>query len=106
MYLNIKSDYHDKDLFYFDKYNNINKFRQEVKDKKEQILSDSNNKYLGCMCYKMFNINIQPVYKSDIVNSELLNKVESVINIIKKCKDIDCPDSKKKVINLEVKNLT
>lgn len=106
MYLNIKSDYHDKDLFYFDKYNNINKFRQEVKDKKEQILSDSNNKYLGCMCYKMFNINIQPVYKSDIVNSELLNKVESVINIIKKCKDIDCPDSKKKAINLEVKNLT
>jgi aromatic ring-cleaving dioxygenase len=106
MYLNIKSDYHDKDLFYFDKYNNINKFRQEVKNKKEQILSDSNNKYLGCMCYKMFNINIQPVYKSDIVNSDLLNKVESVINIIKKCKDIDCLDSKKKVINLEVKNLT
>lgn len=106
MYLNNKSDYHDKDLFYFDKYNNINKFRQEVKAKKEEILSDSNNKYLGCMCYKMFNINIQPVYKSDIVNSELLNKVESVINIIKKCKDIDCSDLKKKVINLEVKNLT
>lgn len=106
MYLNNKSDYHDKDLFYFDKYNNINKFKQEVKNKKEQILSDSNNKYLGCMCYKMFNINIQPVYKSDIVNSELLNKVESVINIIKKCKDIDCSDLKKKVINLEVKNLT
>lgn len=106
MYLNNKSDYHDKDLYYFDKYNNINKFRQEVKNKKEQILSDSNNKYLGCICYKMFNINIQPVYKSDIVNSDLLNKVESVINIIKKCKDIDCSDLKKKVINLEVKNLT
>lgn len=105
MYLNNKSDYHDKDLYYYDKYNNVNKFRQEVKTKKEQILSNSNNKYLGCMCYKMFNINIQPVYKSDIVNNDLLNKVESVINIIKKCKDIDCTDSKKKVINLEVKNL-
>jgi len=105
IYLNNKSDYHDKSLFYFDKYNNINKFRQEVINKKLDILSNPNNRYLGCMCYKMFNINIQPVYKSDLVNEQLLKKVESVIDIIQKCKDIDCIDSKKKIINSEVKDL-
>ena len=103
MYLNYKADYHDKDLYYFDKYNNINKFKQEVKNKKNEILENTNNVYLGCFCYKMFNINIQPVYKSDIVNDDLLNKVENVINIIKKCKDIECMESKKKLINLSHK---
>lgn len=106
IYLNHISGYHDKDLYYFEKYNNINKFKKEVKDIKKNILTDSNNKYLGCMCYKMYNINIQPVYKSDIVNKDLLQKVENIINIIKKCKDIECVNLKKNIINSTLKDNT
>ena len=41
----------------------------------------------------MFNINIQPVYKSDIINKELLGKVKNVIDTIKYCKELDCIES-------------
>jgi hypothetical protein len=47
----------------------------------------------------MFNINIQPVYKSDIINKELLGKVKNVIDTIKYCKVLDCIESQKKYIN-------
>ena len=47
----------------------------------------------------MFNINIQPVYKSDIIDENLLEKVKNVIDIIKHCKTIDCVEEQKKYIN-------
>jgi len=102
MYLNNKADYHDKDIYYFNKYNNINKFKQEIKDKELLISNMPNQIYLGHFCYKMFNINIQPVYKSNILDNELLHKVENVINIIKTCKDIHCLDTKKKAITSKI----
>jgi hypothetical protein len=103
IYLNNKADYHDKNLYYFDKYNNINKFKDEIKNKKNDIMNDISNIYLGCMCYKMYNINIQPVYKSDIVDDVLLNKVKHVIDTIKECKTLNCIDSQKKIIDMKYK---
>ncbi len=106
MYINNKADYdkEKKDLYYFDKYNNINKFKSEVKRKKKDIKSNKNNVYLGCFCYKMFNINIQPIFKSDILSEDLLKKVEKVINIIKHCNNLDDNNEKKIIINQAHKN--
>jgi putative phage-type endonuclease len=106
MYINNKADYskENKDLYYFDKYNNINKFRSEVIRKKKDLKENKNNIYLGCFCYKMFNINIQPVFKSDILNENLLNKVEKVINIIKHCNNLNDDNEKKILINQAHKN--
>jgi len=99
IYLNNKHDYHDTDMFYYNKYNNINKFRYEINMNKKLIQENPSYIYLGSMCYKMFNINIQPVYKSDIINKELLGKVKNVIDTIKYCKVLDCIESQKKYIN-------
>ena len=99
IYLNNKHDYHDTDMYYYNKYNNINKFREEVNKNKILIQENPSYIYLGCMCYKMFNINIQPVYKSDIIDDNLLEKVKNVIDIIKHCKTIDCVEEQKKYIN-------
>lgn len=66
-------------------------------------MNDMSNIYLGCMCYKMYNINIQPVYKSDIVDDVLLNKVKHVIDTIKECKTLNCIDSQKKIIDMKYK---
>jgi hypothetical protein len=99
IYLNNKHNYHDTDIYYYNKYNNINKFREEFNSKKKLIQNDESYVYLGCMCYKMFNINIQPVYKSDIINDNLLEKVKNVIESIKYCKQLDCVDLQKKYIN-------
>ena len=99
MYLNNKHDYHDADMFYYNKYNNINKFRYEFNNNKQIIQENPLYGYLGCMCYKMFNINIQPVYKSDIIDEKLLEKVKNVIDTIKYCKLLDNIDMQKKYIN-------
>ncbi len=99
IYLNNKHDYHDTDMFYYNKYNNINKFRYEVNNNKNLIQENSSYVYLGCMCYKMFNINIQPVYKSDIIDENLLEKVKNTIDIIKYCKILDSTEIQKKYIN-------
>lgn len=99
IYLNNKHNYHDTDFYYYNKYNNINKFREEFNSKKNLIQNDESYVYLGCMCYKMFNINIQPVYKSDIINDNLLEKVKNVIDSIKHCKQLECIDLQKKYIN-------
>jgi hypothetical protein len=106
MYINNKSDYskENKYLYYFDKYNNINKFKTEVKRKKKEIKNNDNYIYLGCFCYKMFNINIQPVFKSDILSKELLEKVEKIVNIIKQCNNLNDEDEKKTLINESHKN--
>jgi hypothetical protein len=106
MYINNKSDYRkeNKYLYYFDKYNNINKFKTEVKRKKKEIKNNDNYIYLGCFCYKMFNINIQPVFKSDILSKELLEKVEKIVNIIKQCNNLNDEDEKKTLINESHKN--
>ena len=47
----------------------------------------------------MFNINIQPVYKSDIIDEKLLEKVKNTIDIIKYCKMLDSTEIQKKYIN-------
>ena len=99
IYLNNKHDYHDTDMFYYNKYNNINKFRYEFNNNKHIIQENPLYVYLGCMCYKMFNINIQPVYKSDIIDEKLLEKVKNVIDTIKYCKLLDNIDMQKKYIN-------
>lgn len=101
MYINNESDYNEnnKDLYYFDKCNNVNKFRNEVKNMKKSIKTNKDNVYLGCFCYKMFNINIQPVFKSNILSNDLLEKVEKVVNIIKHCNNLDNDDEKKTIIN-------
>ena len=99
IYLNNKHDYHDTDMFYYNKYNNINKFRYEFNNNKHIIQENPLYVYLGCMCYKMFNINIQPVYKSDIIDEKLLEKVKNVIDAIKYCKVLDNIDMQKKYIN-------
>lgn len=106
MYINNKADYskENKDLYYFDKYNNINKFKAEIKRKKKEIKNSEKYIYLGCFCYKMFNINIQPVFKSDILNKDLLEKVEKIVNIIKKCNNLNNENEKKTIINEAHKN--
>ena len=52
----------------------------------------------------MFNINIQPVFKSEIFSGDLLDKVEKVINIIKHCNGLDDDNEKKNIINQAHKN--
>jgi hypothetical protein len=103
-YKDIKIIYHDvcindnmnnSNKFYFNKYNNLNKFRYEIINKKQLIQSNSNYEYLGIMCYKMLDININPVFKENPINNNVLNKIEDVINIIKECNSLDNIEQKK-----------
>lgn len=98
--LHINNDiYENNDKYYFEKYNNINKFRANIIKNKENIKNDSNLEYLGIMSFKMFNININPVFKSNPLTTDVLTKVEKVIDIIKECNKLDNIESKKKIIN-------
>ena len=104
MYMNKSEDYDDDSLYYFNKCNNINKFKAEVKDKKKSIQDNDDLEYIGCFCYKMFNINIKPVFKSDIITDKLLNKVENVIKTIRRCNSTDCKITKKSIIDIAHSN--
>lgn len=91
--------YNSQNLYRFHKYNNINKFLQNISDAKDKILSDPNLEYLGIFSFKMFDINIQPIYKTKLLDENLLNKIDKVIKIIKECNLTNDNDTKKKIVN-------
>ena len=91
--------YNSQNLYRFHKYNNINKFLQNISDTKSKILSDPNLEYLGIFSFKMFDINIQPIYKTKLLDDILLNKVDKVIKIIKECNLTNDNDIKKKIVD-------
>lgn len=96
----INHDYNNnEDLHYFNKYNNIHKFIYNINTVKDKILSNLDNEYLGYFAFKMFDINIQPIYKTEIINDNLLKKIENVINTIRKCNNEIDISNKKKIID-------
>ncbi len=107
-YKDIKVIYHDlcindyiyeSNQKYFHKYNNLNKFQNEIKSKKKLIQEQPEYEYLGVMCYKMLDININPVFKENPLNDEILNTIENVINIIKECNTFDDIEQKKQFLD-------
>lgn len=101
---NIDSDY--TDTYYFNKYNNQNKFKYQILNNKEKIINDSELEYLGIMSFKMMDININPIFKSNPINDNVLSKINDIINVIKECNNIDDIDMKKKIINNYCQSLT
>jgi len=99
----INSDIFDNsNLFYFHKYNNINKFKYFINYNKNIIYNDSkfsNFEYLGVMSFKMFDISIKPVLKSNPIDNNTIIKIQNVIDIIKLCNQTDNINDKKKIIN-------
>lgn len=87
------------DIYYYNKYNNLQKFKNDVVNIKKQIKNNTNLEYLGIMSFKMLDININPVYKNNPINDNVLNSIEKVINIIKECNKLDNNLDKKKYIN-------
>ena len=107
-YKDLKIIYHDlcvnsnidnSDIYYFNKYNNKNKFKHQIIKNKEHIMNDNNLEYLGIMSFKMMDININPIFKSNPITEEVLDKIDKIINVIKKCNQEDNIDTKKKIIN-------
>jgi len=91
--------YDDDKLYYFHKYNNINKFKYNIQKNKENILNNPNLEYLGIMSFKMLDININPIFKSNPINKNVLTTIEYVINTIRECNKVDSLEDKKKIIN-------
>lgn len=104
-YKDIKIKYHNN-LFInkkedknnlFKKYNNINMFKNEIKNNKFNV--DNSLVYLGNFCFKLFDININPIFKKEnMFDEELLTKIEKIIKIIKECNNFSDQDDKKKII--------
>jgi len=101
------------DMSYFKKYANKNKitkpknkdiFNDQILENKENIKKDDKLVYLGYMGFKMFNINIQPVYKTDIINDNILNKIQTVVDIIKQCNDCKNKTEQKNIIDIASKS--
>ena len=90
------------DIYYYEKYNNIKKFQNDIKQSKETILNNNNLEYLGIMSFKMLDINIIPVFKNNPIDNDILCSIEKIINIIKGCKNLDNILDKKKYINQNV----
>lgn len=102
-YKDLKIIYHDlcnntkdSDIYYFNKHNNKNKFKQQIIKNKEMIMKDINLEYLGIMCFKMMDININPIFKSNPITDEVLTKIDKVINVIKECNNVNDINLKKK----------
>jgi hypothetical protein len=94
----------DPDINYFNKYNNINKFLSDIHKNKELISNNKQYQYLGIMSFKMFDINIQPIYKKQILTNPLLDKLQKLINVIKLCNETNDTAKQKKIIdNYEIK---
>lgn len=100
---NIKIMYHntyiiDKDSpnYYFEKYNNLNRFTSEIESKQDSL--PKNMAYLGCFCFKMFDININPIYKTELLTDSVMDVVHKVINTIKECNSKELIKDKKKFI--------
>lgn len=106
-YKDIKIIYHDLCInsnisndnnYYFNKYNNKNKYKYNIKKYKEYI-NKQKYEYLGIMSFKMFNININPIFKSNPIDNNVLDKINKVINIIKECNKLDNIEQKKQLID-------
>jgi len=91
--------YNESNKYFYNKYNNINKYKYQIIKNKQNILNNNNFEYLGIMSFKMMDININPIYKSNPLNDTILNKIENIINIIKECNKLDDIILKKKIIN-------
>lgn len=91
--------YDDINSYNFHKYNNIHKFKYNIKKTKNKILEDNNLEYFGIMSFKMLNININPIFKSNPLKDGVLEKVEKIINVIKKCNEVNNVQDKKKIID-------
>lgn len=90
--------YDSEDLFYFHKYNNLNKYKSEIIINKNKIINNEELEYIGIISYKMFNININPIYKSSPLNDTILNKIQDVINIVKECNSANELKEKKEIL--------
>ena len=44
-------------------------------------MSDDNLEYLGIMSFKMMDININPIFKSNPINEEVLTKIDTIDSI-------------------------
>jgi hypothetical protein len=88
----------DNDIYFYQKYNNIKKFQNDIKQSKETILNNSNLEYLGIMSFKMLDINIIPIYKHNPIDKNILCSIEKIINIIKESNQLDNILDKKKYI--------
>lgn len=97
--INSKLDSDDTDTYYFNKYNNQNKFKNQIIQNKEKIINNSELEYLGIMSFKMMDININPIFKSNPIDNNVLTKIDDIINVIKECNNIDDIEMKKKIIN-------
>ena len=95
---NINND-DDSSYYYFNKYNNINKYKNEIIENKLKICNDNNLEYLGIMSFKMLDINIEPIFKSNPLNNKVLNDIEQIIIVIKECETVNDKNDKKKIIN-------
>jgi hypothetical protein len=95
---NINDD-DEESSFYFNKYNNKNKYKNEIIENKLKICDDKNLEYLGIISFKMLDINIEPIFKSNPLNNKVLNDIEQIINVIKECDCVDDKNEKKKIIN-------
>lgn len=95
----INMDINNNDKYYFEKYNNINKYKYNIKKNKLEIENDTNLEYLGILSFKMFNISINPIFKSNPLNQDILNKINIVIDIIKECNSKEEISKKKEVLD-------
>lgn len=82
-YLNDESEYtsSQNDNYYFDKYNNMIKFKNDIKNIKNEI-EESGNIFIGRLFYKMLDVNINPVFKENLLTPNVLDNVKSIINRI------------------------
>ncbi len=101
---NIKIKYHNLYLndsnspnYYFSKYSNLTKFKNEIKQEKYNI--PDNYIYLGCFCFKMFDININPIFKTNLLTDNVMDLVHKVITIIKECNNKELVKDKKMYVN-------
>lgn len=109
-YKDLKIIYHDicinnstnisnDELYYFQKHNNITKYLSDIANTENLIKQNENYEYIGYFSYKMFDLNIQPIFKTNILNENLLNKIDNIINTIKLCNIESNLDNKKKIID-------
>lgn len=88
VYLNELEDFNSEEEFYFHKHTNKDSFIKENLKIKEQIKNDGYT-YIGKMCYKIFDCNINPIYKKKILSNDVLSKIDNFISVIKKCENVD-----------------
>lgn len=88
MYSNRKKDYDDFDHFKFHSYNNKIKFNNEKEKIKDNIKKEG-RKYLGCICYKLLDINQIPIMKEPILDDSLTAKIKKTFELIETMNKIE-----------------